>query len=363
MIKICLLYVNCGSGHRMAAQSLYSRLRENKNNAVKLIDLGKFSSFPGFYERGYRIIVTKFPFLWHLLYNLYSHALCGKIVFWFNLISFARFFRYLNGERPDVVISTHFFASSLVSYYKKRHADISLRLMTVVTDFGVYPLWVNPYTDYYFVASSDTREQMIRDYGVEKEKVIVSGIPVREQFFHPLDRRELSKKYALPLDKFCVFIFSSDMGVGPIKKVIEELKDEVGVLVSYGNNLQLKEHLEKIARSCRYLRIFGRIEAIWEVMELADVVVTKAGGISVSECLVKKKPMVFIYVFYGQEERNVEFILKKKMGFRPSTALEVVELLRNLKDNPSQFSRVRQRLINFDFPDAADKIASILSKL
>ena len=341
--KVFITYATAGSGHIKAAEAL-SHAAAEQGIAVQLLDIVAFMRplSRTLYSDGYLLLISRMAQLWGLLYKLTDCD--GLGLFNVHMRRFvdsracSRFIRHIMAEKPDVVISTQFLASELVAYAKAKHG-LKTRLVTVVTDFGVHKFWINPGTDVYCVAAESTRDILV-SRGVDPSRIAVTGVPLDKKFTLPVDRREVLHSFGLDPDRFTVLIATGGVGIGPIEEVVDQLKDEVQLLVVCGTNKRLCEKLSR--ESHPNVRVFGFIDFMQKLMSACDVIVTKAGGLTVTESLTKHLCSIFFYIIPGQEDINARTIAGHKAGFFEHTALGVARRVRQLKADPCLLTECRR---------------------
>ena len=94
-------------------------------------------------------------------------------------------------------------------------------------------------------------------------------------------------------------------------------------------------------------------------MQLSDLIVTKAGGLSVYECIAIQKPIVFMHSIYGQETHNVEFVLRNGLGFNPKTPQELISIIHKILDNPDTLNRIHDNFRKIHVEDCAVKVKEL----
>ncbi len=359
MTKIWIGYVSCGLGHKKAASALAEVFGKKERYVFNLLDFGFFKAF---YEEGYRILVGRFPLLWRLIYKIYFLNFFKKTLLSIHLFIFKGFIKEIIKANPPILISTHFFLSQLVSYLKAKK-EISTKLITVVTDYGVHPLWLNIFTDYYVVSTSQQKALLFKKSGVSQDRIKTWGIPLRREFLERQNLDLLEAKYKKPKDIFCILLFCSSFGLGPLKEIIERFYKRCGIFVIYGKRKKIKNLLVDILGKSLYLLGFEYKEEIWELMELSDVIVTKPGGLSVSEAIAKRKPLLFMHSFYGQEKENLKYVLKNNLGFYPGSKDKLINTIDSFIRDRSSLLKIKENLRKIEFPDSALRIKELVKTL
>lgn len=364
-MKIIVTYASAGAGHFKAAQAVYNYFKSNDPKVdIQLVDIldhcGGF--FKLIYVKGYSLLINNFPWLWACLFNLTASkrywALSNKIHLLINLPSIKGYSRLLIKENADLVISTHFLSSQVVSHLKQKE-KIKSNLVTVITDFGVHPLWISSRVDSYVVASELTQE-LLSGYGVKKENILPIGIPVDAKFSVELNRQLLADKLSISADKFTVLILTGSFGLGPIEQIVSQLCVDMQLLVVCARNKRLFKKLSEA--DFANTKVFGFVDNVEELMTVSDLIVTKPGGLSICELLVKELVPVFICPIPGQEEANVSVLGEYGIGVSAGNAANLKEILSSYMNNFSRRNAVKDKIRLIKRPFAAKELYSALRK-
>ena len=350
-MKILVIHASAGAGHLKAAQAIYEGLKKFTSHEAVFADSLDYTNpfFKKFYQRTYIFLVMGMSWLWGFFFGLLDRPWIQPLMRssrrFYNGFNAQRLRAFLKDKNFDYVITTHFLPSEVVAALK-RTGEIRSRLITVVTDFDVHRIWLNPETDFYAVASEWTG-QKLRQLGVAQENIRVTGIPVNETFLHPVDRGELKKKLGLKENVFTVLIATGSFGIGPIEDILRILELPVGssrreptglreedglqALVVCGHNRGLAERLR--GRNYAGAKIFGLVDNMHELMAVSDCMVTKPGGLSIAEALVSQLPMIFFHPIPGQETNNVLVLREYGIGCMPADVQGIAGELRKLKSS------------------------------
>ena len=139
----------------------------------------------------------------------------------------------------------------------------------------------------------------------------LTGIPTHDNFSRPVDVEQLRAKMNLRADCFTVLIATGSFGIGPIEKIIEQLPD-FQVVVICGHNKKLVERLRLAAGD--NVKVFGLVNNMDEMMGLSDVMITKPGGLSITEALVRGLPMIFFNARIGSTESKNQSLGSPQCG-------------------------------------------------
>lgn len=273
----------------------------------------------------------------------------------------------LNDYRPDVVLSTFPTPAGVVSYLKQQ-GKTGIPLATVITDHAIHSQWIHPLTNMYFVGSNHVRTGLIAR-GMAPETIRVTGIPVRPAFRQSLDRASLQRKYGLRPDVPTVLMMGGAYGVmADIHQICEELFQypyPVQVIVVTGRNERMKTQLETLLPSATNpVWVHGFVKEIHELMAVADLMLTKAGGLTISEALALQVPMLLYRPIPGQEVQNTKFLVRSGVAVLARSRKQVSEQLFDLLvEHPEKRFMMRQRAVRIQKLEAAEEIASGLLEL
>lgn len=362
-MKIIIAYAAVGSGHFKAAEAVYNYLKEkNCNLELALTDAldNAHFLFKNIYSYGYAFLVNYLSWVWaggfYLTNARLLRPLIKKIHFIVNWLNTKKFIKLLIRENPDFIIATHFLPLEIIAYLKKTR-KINSRLITVITDFGVHPFWLSEGVDIYIAASDFTKQQLILD-GVEENKIKVLGIPTNAKFTLSLERSLLAKKFNLEQDKFTVLIITGSFGIGPIEKIVGVLYEDVQVLVVCARNQRLLNSLKR--RNYPGVLVFGLTDNIEELMAVSDLIITKPGGLTISELLIMELAPVFIYPIPGQETLNAKVLESEGIGSILKNAADIKDAVLDYKNNPDKLNKTKESIRRLKRPDALSGIYNVI---
>ena len=267
----------------------------------------------------------------------------------------------LNDFNPDLIISTYAFYAGVVSTLKEEGYDIPL--MGVATDFYLHGYWQHPNIDSYCVPFQDSKNDFSKR-GVDKKKIVVTGIPVAHKFFKRKPKSKLLKKFKLNSKDPVIMLVGGGWG-GKLSKVVEMLdksKTKIQVLVVTGTNKKLYNAL-KNKKLKNDFKIFGFVNNIEEIMQVSDFIVGKAGGSLLSESLASRVPTIVYGDLPAQERLNAEFFAKRKSGFFAKTDEEFEKIIKDLIKNPKKVRLYKSNMDSYSMDGANKKILKIVSNL
>lgn len=367
--KILIVYATAGIGHKKAAMAVKKALDETapKDIEVTLIDALDYTNafFKWSYLNAYLLMVNKLPTFWGLSYyitdNFFVNIIVSKIRRINNWLNSKALAKYLVRTKPDVIISTHFFASEVISDMKSSGA-VQSRLITIVTDYRLHSWWVSPDTDTYIVASQEAKADLIR-WGTEEAKIKILGIPVEPVFTKKLDRFVTAEKLGLQKGLFTVLVIGGGFGVGPIEAIIREcdkISAPLQVIAICGHNEKLADRLNSLKPGLKIrLKAMGFIDNVYEYMDVSDILISKSGGITVSESLAKDVPMIVIAPILGQETRNAGFLLANGAAFKIDNVGELKDVLEKITSKHELIDKMKEAIMAVKKPMACYDAARI----
>ncbi len=370
-MKIFILHVRAGQGHKKAAEALYEEFQKRdlgQSKDIRLMDALDYTFF--LFGKGYAffyfLLVKYASWMWGFLYLLTDVWLPYPPLAFLrslhNSLEAAKLERLLVRENPDLIVTTHFFPAEVASRLK-RQGKIRSRVVVVVTDFMVHRFWVNPGTDFYVGILEETKEALLH-LEVPAEKIFILGIPVASRFLMPVDREKIKAQLSLREGYLTVLITSGSFGSGPIQWAVDQinaLHEKVQVIVVCGTNRGLYNSLKSLKTSL-ILVVLGFVDNMHELMEVADVLVSRSSGLTTCEALVKKLPMVILSKIPGQESYNAELLEKHKAAFDISGSQELGGLIRDLIKNPGKLDEVRKNMAVLAKPSASQTIVDLALK-
>jgi len=359
-MKILVVHATAGAGHKKAAEAIFHGLQAKGGFDCHLVDALDYTNpfFKKTYPWFYSFIVTRLPWAWGFLFGLLDIPWMQPLVRFvrrlYNGLNAQALEQFLIQERFDAVITTQFLSAE-VSAYLKREGKIKSKVICVVTDFDVHRIWVNAGIDIYTGACEFTKNKLIT-LGVAPEKVFTTGIPTDAKFSIKPDTITLKKKLGLQ-EGMTVLIATGSFGMGPIEELML-LLDSYQLLIVCGHNKELYERLKPKAKVRTH--VLGLVDNMDELMSVADVMVTKPGGLSIAEALVKNLPMIFFSAIPGQETNNVMVLSSYEVCQGQSSLPQIAETLHEWNSNPKDLDALRRRMIELSKPNAVADIISLL---
>ena len=325
MKKIIIFYASYGGGHLSAAKAIENCLETNYTDInVELIDCMKYinKTIEKVSTAAYRGMAKKLPWAWGKIYSDSKKGPLAHISSRANSFMAIKLLRLLREKQPDIVISTHPFGSQMCGYLKRK-GKIHCKIATIMTDFKSHDQWLveNNYIDYFFVSNESMKTELVSK-NIENEKIHVTGIPISSKFLNNFNRQEILNSLNFVENKKTILFFAGgEFGLGK-SKTLDIFKcllsiDNIQVIAISGRNETMKDNFIKIVNESHKqdsVIIFEFTDKVAEFMSISNLVITKPGGLTTTECLASGVPMLFINPIPGQEEENAEFLENNKVG-------------------------------------------------
>lgn len=319
------------------------------------------------YPYVYTWLVQHVPSCWGLAYHVLDTAwvfrLCQPLRRRWNLLMARRFTARVRDLQPDLILATHFFAGDVLAA-ARRAGWLTGRLVIVMTDLFPHRLWLAPEADDVVVGAALTRD-LCRARGIPDDRMHVLGIPVGARFAEAEDRPALVARFHLDPRRRTILIAGGGIGVGPIGEIVRRLAaleaeqpGRLQLLVVCGNNHRLARELRQSAAWAMPVHVFGFVDTMPELMQVSDVLVTKAGGLTMMEALTVGLPMVFCGTIPGQERFNADYAIRHGAAVDAKGAQDVVTFAREWLRDPSRVEAMRGHARLLGRPNAAEHIVA-----
>lgn len=367
-MRVLLLSVTAGFGHHATAKAVSDELK-GRGAVVDTIDVYEVINrfIKEAIDKGYLFSSKHTKELYRLFYSLAENH--GQS-YWsgafqpINLINdlgAKKFSRCIDDFAPDAIVCTHIFAAQLVDELKKREL-VAAPTYGICTDYTIQPFWEDvPRIEYVVIASELLTHRCVQR-GVEKERILPLGIPVHPKFNRPISREDAAAALGIDPARPTILLMGGSMGYANHEKTIDRLS-ELGqpfqLLVVCGNNKKSYAHLTKYVEGYRgdcAIYPYGFVDNVDVMMGAADCIITKPGGLTVSEALARRLPMLLVDPIPGHEERNVEFLLNNGMALAITKTFPVDEAVYNLFNNPGRIETIRRLMATVAHPDATDRL-------
>ena len=367
-MRTLILSCNTGEGHNSCARAI-KEVYDQNGMVCDITDGLAFVSelASDFISWGHTFVYRKLPGLFRWGYSSaekHPDALSedSKVYALFSK-GVERLHGYICENRYDTVICVHVFTALMVTELQRRY-DLPLKTAFAATDYTCSPGTKDSLLDVYFIPDTGLTEDFLCD-NIPHDKIIASGIPVRQMFYQKAENPK--ERIGIPADAGHMVMMGGSMGCGPMDDLIEEigkrLKNDQILTVICGTNENLQQKLEKKCRDNHNIRIEGFVKDMSVMLDSADLYLTKPGGLSTTEAVVKKVPMVLIDAVAGCEKYNFEWFLCSGAAVSGKEVDDLAEIAVGLLKDKARLDKMRNAYTSFPHGNAAQTIFNTMNNL
>ncbi|MDD5924047.1 MAG: glycosyltransferase [Clostridia bacterium] len=395
-MKVLILSASTGGGHMSAAKALMNYIESHDDNSTaQIVDCIEYVSHALniIVSEGYRQLALKAPAIFGFLYHSTNKSntlynLSERI-----LVLFAkRLLPLIDEYKPDIVISTHAFAGDLMAELKKKK-NINIPIISIVTDFSPHKMYIHPYINKYVVSSEKMVDEMI-EMNVDKDRVTILGIPINTSFYNKIDREMELRLMELDPSIPTLLIMAGSFGVTDILKMYAELstsETEFQIIVITGKNPKLfnafniflgremPDDVSEFQKTISELKLKYRLgtkyienpkdtvllyytNEVEKYMHVSDLIITKPGGLTVSESLACGLPMAIFNAFPGQEEDNSDFLISNDVAVK-ITKDNCKRVIENLLNDSVRLSQMKENCRRISKYKSAEGVYNLILEI
>lgn len=368
-MRILIATVTAGGGHLQAAAALEEAwTTAYPSDEVKRVDL--LDLVPKLQRKviaeGYVKLIAHAPELYELFFKKTDNPKrlreLGTLRRRFAEHTNRKFVRLVKQFEPDVVLCTHFLPLEVLGSMKGKGDAKHPFVVCIVTDFEAHALWMEPAVDLYCVAAEETKARLIAR-NVETECVAVTGIPIAARFAQMIDAVGVRRRFGLRDDLPTVLVLGGGFGMGPMAEILESLdaiEREFQTVVVAGRNQALRQELA--AQDRRHpTHVLGFVSNMHEMMAVADLIISKPGGLTTSEALALGKPLFILNPIPGQEMANSDFLLERGAAAKANRVEDLPFRIDRLLGSP-KLTDMAASARALGRPDAAPAICTLVRK-
>lgn len=364
--RIVLMYISEISGHHNATLAIEKAIRILAPNA-EVSNINAFNYTNPVAEKIvnsiYMSIIKVAPGIWDYLYdNPKIVKRIEKAKQNINKTNSPKLKKLFERLKPDAVVCTQAFPCGMVAGFKKTY-QADLPLIAVLTDYVPHSYWIYDAVDCYITPSEDVSMRLIKK-GVPAQKVKPLGIPFDPKFNTALNKDSIFSKYKLSPGIPTILIMGGGQGLGPIKTIVKSLEKvnrELQEIIVTGTNKKLYNSLKRrIKKYKKKIIIFGYTQSINELMSIADIVISKPGGVTTSEVLSLAKPMLIIKPLPGQEANNTAYLTQREAALDIEEPDKINLVIEDLLRDPQKLKHLSDSAKRISKPHASMDIARLL---
>lgn len=392
-MRVLILAATTGGGHMRAAQALGDYiLSKEPDAAIKIEDAIEYVS--PFINKavtgGYVYMAKNTPTVYGSFYKSIDEkkSPANKTIELATVSLKKRLIPLVEEFSPDIIVTTHPVASEL--YVSLKNAGLlDIPIISIMTDFAVHQTYILNGIDAYIVSSREMVDDIV-SRGVERTKVYPYGIPVKQEFFNNIDRAAAFESEGLDPELPTILLMAGSFGVTDVLKVYHKIvksPKDFQIIVITGKNEKLYENFEKylkritvkntlaeiqelIKPNVKHRRIASKptkllyfTNEVEKYMHMADLIVTKPGGLTVSESIAVGLPMAIFKAIPGQEEQNADFLISKNMAVKLEKDKTCTTTINELLNTPERLEGMKRSIKDFAKGNSAANIYLLMKEL
>lgn len=374
MKKVLILYASYGTGHKAIANYIGNYIKDNNNNVeIMLVDILDYSwkIIGSASQKINTYFMLNTPKIHNMFYKLADNKPISVI---FDELATTMFKNkemkeLIRNFNPDLSIGTHFFGSSLIAHYNKL-GIINSKLITVVTDYEAIEIWFknHKYTDYFVVPNNYARDYLIKD-GVEESKIKVLGIPVCPKIDIEYNKEKSMSTYNInPKYPTCLLFGGGGNGSTSSLKYIKPIilsNYKLNIIFVAGKNETSKNKVLELIKenNITNVKVLGFTNKVPELIDMADFVVTKPGGVQTTESLYFRKPLLMFKAGGAQEEANYKYFESLDYGKYFNTPKELNEFIGKIVNDISIIDKWKKNMKKDKGKEAMGKLYKLISSV
>lgn len=343
--KLLIITGSFGNGHLQVTNSIVKQFGEMNLNHLTVIEHDLFlEAHPIMTSIAKQWYINSFKYFRNM-YKFFYYSRPEQIdKCFYKYYGLNKLLNLLIKEKPDLILLT--FPTPVVSVLTEQF-NLNIPIATVMTDYRLHKNWVTPHSNRYYVATEDLKNE-IESIGVDKRDVKVTGIPISKQFEASIDRNQWLMKHKLDPDKKVILMSAGAFGVSTgfssmISQIDQHAKHSQIVMIC-GNSKSLKQELRHHFKDNDNVLILGYTKHMNEWMASSHLMITKPGGITISEAFSRHLPLIFLNPAPGQELENAVYFSEKGYGSIAHTPEEATNKVISLINQPEELNAMTQRL-------------------
>lgn len=355
-MRVLLLSVRAGYGHHSTAKAIMEYFEEN-GHTCEMLDIFDYINhrLGNSIQDGY-LLSTKYlaktygkaygkltqkdePYDKHSILSVLSRFVSKKLG------------RFVREWEPDIVIGTHSYAGVCISILEDEGV-IKCPSFGIVTDFTVHPFWESTFLDYYVIPDKLLGYEM-KKKGIPEDKLLPFGIPIRKQFVSRSNKKEARGRLGI-YDLPTALVMMGSMGYGNIKNILSEMDSsphDFQILCVCGSNKKIKAAVDENIWT-KPVFTYGFVDNVDVMMDAADFIISKPGGLTTSETLAKGLPMIIMNPLPGQEDRNLNFLVNNGAAIMVNDTYSISEALNLMLDCPWRVALLEESVSRIGKPAA-----------
>ena len=366
-MRTLIFSVTAGYGHHSAAAAI-SNIFTQIGNECRIVDICYENNKPIGYiiDKGYLLSVKWLKGFYSKTYTKLLGREPGKrdVTMWLSDYLTKKFRSYVLDYNPDVIICTHVLGAMVATNYTK-NGEINAKTVGILTDFTLHPYWEEAIGLDYIVIPNEKLANDCIAKGYRKDQILPIGVPIQQKFSTVLSKEAAREKLGIMTDKPTVTVMSGSMCYGGLTETVKAL-DKINrcfqIIAVCGSSKEELKKLEATKFRHKVLKL-GFTDMMNVVMDASDCIITKPGGLSVSESLSRGLPMMLVHPIPGHEERNLRFIVDNGAALEITDEFKADMAVKEFLSNTALRESLKNCATTIGKKNAAEKLYEIISSI
>lgn len=370
--RVLIVTAATGAGHNSVASSLQEALHRLGNGRVE-VDVSDFMAqrnVPWIGRLGhlYAPIIVRVPRIWGAIYSLSDNDTFCRFLRMVVGIAWGNALVDVTRDRvPHAIVCVHPVCNQIIAQALRR-TRWPVPLLTVITDLqAAHAAWVAPEVGLYVAPTEEIRASLLAR-AVDPARVKLSGLPLDQRFYQgELDREQARQKMGLREKTLTLLLTGGGEGAGAIcaaARAISRARLPVQLIIVCGRNEALRRELERSSLAVPH-RVVGFEQDMSQIVKTADVVIGKAGALTIGEAIAAQRPMIILHPLPGQEMGNMAFVRRHGLGLAVANVSSLIQTLQAWLANPGEMRAlaVKGYGFRFEWAQSASRVASTVLEL
>lgn len=368
-MRVLIFTASTGGGHKKASAALESYIKSRDSEAVvKTVDALKAvgKAFDKLISGGYVFLAKHAPRVYGKMYrHSDKDTKLNSLVDNVTGVASKKLFPMIDEFKPDVIVTTHPFAAEMVSAIKGKH-ELSVPLISIVTDFAPHKTYIQPNVDFLVVSSNEMKYQL-ENLGIKSDSIRTLGIPVDPVFYKKQDKNALLEEMDLERDVPTILMMAGSFGVSDVFDIYEgilNISEKFQLIIITGNNKKLysefEQRIEKLGDGGKRTKLNFFVNDVYRYMHASDLLITKPGGLTVTEALASCLPMAIFKAYPGQEADNEDYLIRNNMAIQLPKGKKCAPVLERLISDKDKLASMKQSCGDFFKGKAVETIYELI---
>ncbi|TMW70958.1 MGDG synthase family glycosyltransferase [Alteribacter natronophilus] len=361
MGEYTIFSASIGNGHNEASEALKNQFLANGEKAAVVDTFHSIHPLlHSLFFHAYLSMLRYQPGIWGELYKQSETRAYYRCLDHFATLFCRKLNAIITERGTGAIISTHPFVNAFLARLKDR-AKLNIPFYTVITDLHLHPGHVRPEIDGYFIYPTP-HEKFAEKYSVPADRFFPTGIPIKA-IPGGSSKEDIRRSLGLDPEMKTILITGGGMGLcnyGGILTELEKMDTAVQILCLTGTNPRTADEVSSVKSKRHTIRVIPFTNRFMDYLRASDVVITKAGGLTLSEALACETPLIIFDPVPGHESCNAEMLTEAGAAVKAEQAAQIPNILNTLLHDGETYNAMAASASRLKRPDAAGEIVRVI---